>query len=90
MYVQSLLKVRSIPVQQRSTLEEARMKKQFSEMLKTLPPKRPRSRLEPYADLIHEMRLRDWTFREIARLLGEKCNVKVSPSNVHHFVKLSQ
>jgi IS30 family transposase len=64
------------------------MDKQLEDILNSLPPRAPRSRLEPYADLIDEMRRRSWTFRDIARVLGEKCNVEVSPSNVHHFVKL--
>jgi hypothetical protein len=60
------------------------MDKQLEDILNSLPPRAPRSRLEPYADLIDEMRRRSWTFRDIARVLGEKCNVEVSPSNVHH------
>jgi IS30 family transposase len=64
------------------------MDKQLEDILNSLPPRAPRSRLEPYADLIDEMRRRSWTFRDIARVLGEKCNAEVSPSNVHHFVKL--
>ena len=34
-------------------------------------PKPPRSRLEPHATLIEEMRRRGWTYREIARVLAE-------------------
>lgn len=64
------------------------MNKQHKKILKSLPPRPPRSCLEPYADLIDEMRRRGWPFRDIARVLQEKCNVNVSPSNLHHFVKL--
>ena len=64
------------------------MDKQLKDILKSLPPRRPRSRLEPYADLIAAMRRRDWPFRDIARVLAERCNINVSPSNVHHFVKV--
>jgi len=33
------------------------------------------------------MRNRNWTYRGIARVLTEKCGIRVSPSNLHHFVK---
>ena len=63
------------------------MKKRLKEILNSLPPQPPRSRLEPYSELIEAMRARNWTYRGIARVLAEKCGVQVSPSNLHHFVK---
>ena len=58
----------------------------FAEILDSLPPKTPRSRLEPYRELIREMRRRGRTYREIAQVLGERCQVRIAPSTVHEFV----
>jgi IS30 family transposase len=66
------------------------MRKDLEAILDGLPAQPPRSRLDPYAELIDEMRRRNWTYRGIAQILAEKCNVKVSPSNIHHFLKLRQ
>jgi hypothetical protein len=63
------------------------MDDKWNDVLSSLPPKRPRSRLEPYWELIEEMRRRGWTYREITRVLAEKCQVRVSASNLHHFVR---
>ena len=57
-------------------------------ILASLPPKPHRSRLDSYGPLIDELRARGWVYRHIARLLGEKCGIKVSASNVHRFVQL--
>lgn len=58
----------------------------FNRILEGLPEKPPRSRLGPYRELIFEMRRRGWTFREIAKVLGEKCGVRVVPSTIYDFV----
>ena len=63
------------------------MRKDLEAILDSLPAQPPRSRLDPYADLIEEMRRRNWTYRAIAEVLAEKCNLKVAPSNIHHFVR---
>jgi len=55
-------------------------------ILESLPPKVPRSRLEPYRELIREMRRRGRTYREIAHVLGDRCQVQVTASAVHNFV----
>ena len=57
-------------------------------ILDSLPPKSPCSRLEPYSDLIHEMRRRSRTYREIARVLAEKCELRVATSTLHDFVRV--
>jgi hypothetical protein len=57
------------------------------EILDRLPAKQPRSRLDPHATLIEEMRRRGRTFAEIARVLAEECKVSTCPSNIHHFMK---
>ena len=56
-------------------------------ILDSLPEKPPRSRLEPYCELIDELRRRGRTYREIARILVEKCQLQVSRSTVHDFVR---
>jgi hypothetical protein len=63
--------------------------KKLEELLASLPPKPPRSRLAPYAGFICELRERGWTYRGITKVLAEKCGVRVSPSNVHHFVRIN-
>jgi hypothetical protein len=59
-----------------------------NEILDRLPPKPPRSRLDPHADLIDELRRRGLTYREIARVLAENCQVQSAPSNIYYFVRL--
>lgn len=62
------------------------MNDQFRKILEDLPTARPRSRLEPYRELIWELRNRSRPYREIAQLLAERCGVRVSPSTLHEFV----
>ncbi len=64
------------------------MEKALEDFLSTLPAKRPRSRLSPYTDLIGELRKRGWTYRDITKILEECCAIRVSASNLHHFVKV--
>lgn len=64
------------------------MDDKVNEILERLPPKPPRSRLDPHATLIEEMRRRGRTFVEIARVLAQECKVRSCPSNIHHFLKL--
>ena len=61
---------------------------QFQDILNGLPDKPPRSRLEPYRELIDELLRRGRTFREIAQILGEKCHVKTAASTIHDFVQV--
>src|ERR1017187_5089462 len=51
------------------------MDDKFGGLLDSLPEKPPRSRLEPYSELIVELRRRGRTYREMARILAEKCKV---------------
>ena len=64
------------------------MDDKVNEILDRLPPKPPRSRLDPHAALIEELRRRGRTYREIARVLAEDCQVQSSPSNIYYFVRL--
>jgi hypothetical protein len=53
-----------------------------------LPPKPPRSKLEPHRDLIRELRRKGQTYREVARLFQERLGLYVAPSTLHSFVKV--
>ena len=64
------------------------MDDKVDKILDGLPPKPPRSRLDPHVTLIGEMRRRGRTYREIAHVLAETCGVKTSPSNIYYFVQL--
>jgi IS30 family transposase len=59
----------------------------FRAILDALPEKPPRSRLEPYGELIDELRRRRRTYREIVSVLAEKCDLRVSISTIHDFVR---
>ena len=67
---------------------DSKMDDAVNEILEGLAPKPPRSRLDPHATLIEEMHRRGWTYREIARVLAEKCQVRTSPSNIYYFLQL--
>ena len=58
----------------------------LKEILKSLPKKPSRSRLDPYGNLIKELLRLGWTYREIARILLDKCDVRISFSTIHYFV----
>jgi IS30 family transposase len=58
----------------------------FEAILNNLSQKPGRSRLEPYGALIKELLHRGWTYRDVARILLEKCGIRVSISTIHHFV----
>ncbi len=62
------------------------MDAKFEAILNSLPSKEPRSRLEPYSELITEMRKRGCTYREIAQVLKKTCGLKVGASTVNDFV----
>ena len=64
------------------------MDEKWNDILSSLPPKPPRSRLEPYCELIDELRRRGRTYREIAGVLAENCHIRASKSNIHHFVRV--
>jgi transposase len=63
------------------------MDSSLSAILEALPAKRPRSRLEPYHELIVELRSRKLTFQDIAELLDERCGVRVTASGIHDFLR---
>lgn len=62
------------------------MDEKFEEILDNIPNRRQRSKLEPYDDLIDELRRRGHTFRGIAQILAERCELVVVSSTVVRFV----
>ena len=56
-------------------------------ILDSLPPRRRRSKLEPYAALIHALRTRGRSYREIVTILRERCSLRVAVHTVYHFVR---
>ncbi len=64
------------------------MKDKLQDILNTLPEKPPRSRLETYRELIDELRQRGWAYRDIVGVLADKCQLTVSISTLHDFVRL--
>lgn len=64
------------------------MDKSLSEILNAIQPKPPRSKLEPYYELIRELRRRSKTYREIAKILEEHVGLCVDHSTIYDFVRL--
>jgi hypothetical protein len=62
------------------------MDPKFQAILNALPANRPRSRLEPYRELILEMRKRGRSYREIASVLRHACDIRVGTSTINDFV----
>jgi hypothetical protein len=56
--------------------------------LTSLPPKPPRSKLEPHRELIRELRRKGRTYRDIARILGDRVGLSVTFSTIHSFIKV--
>ena len=63
------------------------MDSEFRNILESLPEKPPRSRLEPYGELIDGLRRRGRTFRDIVEILAEKYQLRVSISTLHDFLR---
>jgi hypothetical protein len=61
------------------------MDDKFKAILESIPKKRERSKLEPFTELIKQLRRRGHTYREIARILAEKCNMVVASSTLFRF-----
>jgi hypothetical protein len=62
------------------------MDPKFQAILNALPANPPRSRLEPYRELILEMRKRGRSYREIASVLMHACDIRVGTSTINDFV----
>jgi hypothetical protein len=62
------------------------MDHKFQAILNSFPTNQTRSRLEPYRELILEMRKRGRSYREIARVLQQSCHLRVGTSTINDFV----
>jgi IS30 family transposase len=56
-------------------------------ILEKLPPKRGRSKLEPYAALIRELRVRKRSYRQIREILRDRCDLRVGLHTLFHFIR---
>src|ERR1700732_224890 len=63
------------------------MENALQAILDSLPPRRRRSKLEPYAALIRALRARGRSYREIVAILRERCGLRVATHTVYHFVR---
>ncbi len=70
----------------RQTHSEEIVDPKFEAILNSLPAKEPRSRLEPYSELITEMRKRGHSYREITQVLKKACGLEVGTSTINDFV----
>ena len=64
------------------------MEPELRTILASLPPKPPRSKLEPHRELIRELRRKGRTYREVSRLFNDRLGLYVAPSTLHSFVKV--
>lgn len=62
------------------------MNEKLQSILNQMPAGPPRSKLEPYRDLIRNLRQKRKTYREIAAFLHQHCNVGVHYSTIYDFV----
>jgi hypothetical protein len=51
-------------------------------------PAKARSKLEPHADIIRDLRRKGRTYEDIAQFFAERLNLKVAPSTIHAFVRV--
>jgi hypothetical protein len=63
------------------------MEQRLQQILESLPADEPRSRLEPYCELILRLRRQGRTYRRISQILAEKCDVCAPRSTLHEFVQ---
>ncbi len=61
------------------------MDDRFKVILESVPKKHQPSKLEPFTELIKQLRRRGQTYREIARILAEKCDMVVASSTLVRF-----
>ena len=63
------------------------MEDRFQDVLSSVDARQGRSRLEPFADFVDELRRKGFTCRDITALLAEKCQFKTSKSAVSRLVR---
>ena len=59
----------------------------FKDIMNGVDRKPGHSRLEPYGELVEELRSQGFTCRDIATLLAEKCQFQTSKTAVNNFVR---
>jgi len=64
------------------------MDEKLRALLDQIPEKPPRSKLEPYLEVIRELRRKGRTYQEIAQFFGEHLKVTVAASTIHAFVQV--
>jgi len=78
-YVPSLFRRHLMPHQ----CIEVVMDHKLQNILDGLPEMAPRSYLDPYREFVGELRRRGRTYREIARILADECQIRPSVSTVY-------
>jgi hypothetical protein len=63
------------------------MDEKLRQLLDQMPERPPRSKLEPYAEVIRELRKKRRTYQEIAAFFKQHLQLSVAPSTLHDFVK---
>lgn len=63
------------------------MDEKLRQLLDAIPERPPRSKLEPHAEVIRELRKKRRTYNEIAAFFRDHLQLPVAPSTIHDFVK---
>jgi IS30 family transposase len=63
------------------------MDEKLRQLIDTMPERPPRSKLEPHAEVIRELRRKRRTYQEIAAFFREHLQLAVAPSTIYEFVK---
>ena len=63
------------------------MKDALQQIYDSVPEDEPRSRLEPYRELILQWRRQGRSYRRIQRLLSDKCQITIAYEPLRRFVK---
>jgi hypothetical protein len=64
------------------------MNEEIKHVIEQLPDKAPPSKLEPFRDLISQLRRKRYTYREIATFLRQQANLDVHWTTVNSFVRV--
>lgn len=63
------------------------MNERHQQILESVPPDEPRSRLAPYRELILRMRRQGRTYHRIRQTLADKCGVRVAYATLYDYIK---
>jgi hypothetical protein len=64
------------------------MNESLRQLLDSVTDAPPRSKLEPYTDVIRELRRKRQTYQQISRFFAEHLGIAVASSTIHAFVKV--